>query len=173
MNLYSYLSNLKLNVLSTSQHLVKVKVAKYTQFLWCHQFDATFLSVLVFSLPLPLFTCSPPWLPSVTVTDDWTSIRRESQPPIVSPRRELMSALDQKSREATLPFGWGEGEWGPWGQASEDGMPSHPSHSISCKTETCTRKCLSSACLFSFSSLFFVYFFIQQVFIEDLLCVKS
>lgn len=45
---------------------------------------SSFLSVLVFSLPLPLSTCSPPWLPSVTVTDDWTRIRRESQPPIVS-----------------------------------------------------------------------------------------
>lgn len=38
----------------------------------------SFLSALVFSLLLPLFTCSPPWLPSVTVTDDWTRIRRES-----------------------------------------------------------------------------------------------
>ena len=36
MNLDSYLSDLKLNVLSTSQHLVKVKEAKYIQFLGCH-----------------------------------------------------------------------------------------------------------------------------------------
>ena len=50
MNLYSYLSDLKLNVLSTSQHLMKVKEAKYIQFLWCHQFDASCLSALVYTL---------------------------------------------------------------------------------------------------------------------------
>lgn len=44
----------------------------------------SFLSALVLSLLLPLVTCSPPWLPSVTVTDDWTRIRRESWLPIVS-----------------------------------------------------------------------------------------
>jgi hypothetical protein len=50
--------------------------------------SSAFLSALVFSLPLPLFTCNPPWLPSVTVTDDWTRIRRESQPPIVSSSKD-------------------------------------------------------------------------------------
>lgn len=44
----------------------------------------SFLPALVFSLLLPLFTCGPPWLPSVTVTDDWTRIRRESWLPTAS-----------------------------------------------------------------------------------------
>lgn len=51
-----------------------------------------------------------------------------------------MSALDQKSREATLAFGRGVGAHElPPGQASEDPLSSHPSYSISYKTKTCSR----------------------------------
>lgn len=97
------------------------------------------------SLHPRLFTASAPFYTQPSLAAICHSYRwldkdkeRESAAHCVFPR-ELMSALDQKSREATLAFGWGEGGWEPFGQASEDGMPSHPSHSISCKTETCAQ----------------------------------
>ena len=85
---------------------------------------------------------------------------RESAARCVFPRG-LMSALDQKSWEATLALGWGEGVQGPFRQASEGGLPSHPSHSISYKTETCAQGSASPLLASSVSLLwFFFYFFI-------------
>lgn len=94
-------------------------------------------------LCLVLFTASAPFhmqpsLAAICHSYRWLDKdkKKESAARFVFPWG-LMSALDQKSREATLALGWGEGSWRPFGQASEDRLPSHPSHSINCKTEMC------------------------------------
>lgn len=115
-----------------------------------------------FSLPWSFTASAPfhyslPWSPSVTVTDDWTRIRRESATRCVFPWR-LMSALDQKSQEATLALGGGEGAWGPFTQAPEDRLSSHPSHPISYQTETCVQGGVSLLLASPISLLWFYLF---------------
>lgn len=105
------------------------------------------------SLFLRLFTASAPFhvqpfLAAICQSYRWLNKDKERE----SAARcvflwGLMSALDQKSWKATLALWWGEGAQRPFGQASEDRLPSHPSHSISHKTETCVQEvpllCLS------------------------------
>lgn len=121
----------------------------------------SFLSALVFPLPLPLFICSPLWLPSVTVTDDWTRIRRESRLPIVSSSENWCQPWIRNHGKQPRPLGKEREHKSPPGQASEDPLFSQPSHSISQKTKTWGRD--TPPLYLPFLSLFLQFLFMSPL----------
>lgn len=115
----------------------------------------SFLSALVLSLPLPLVTCIPPWLPSVTVTDDWTRIRRESWLPIVSSSENWCQPWIRNHGEQPWPLGK---EWEHMSSPQDKPLrtPCPLIHPIPLATRQrhAAEARLPSACLSGFSLLF-------------------
>lgn len=115
----------------------------------------SFLSALVFSLLLPLFTCSPPWLPSVTVTDDWTRIRRESLLPTASSSENWCQPWIRNHEKQPWPLGK-EREHMSSSKDKPLRTPCPLIHPIplAARQRHAAETCLPSTCLSGFSLLF-------------------